>query len=91
MTTNEQTITEKIIYTCTLNPSNHDTIVSATWGITPTGPTIGTPTTGSTTSAAMISNLTAPIVYVVNVHIVGASGQQYDGYLEINAVVTHSG
>lgn len=89
MTTNEQTITEQILYTCVLNPANNDTVSTATWSITPAGPTIGAAVTTTTGSTVLISNLTAPTVYIVNCHFVSGSGQQYDGYLEINAVVRH--
>lgn len=88
--TNEQTITEFIQYTCTLNPSNNDTVSSATWSITPLGPTISVPANTSTASTIVLSNLSAPTVYILNCHFVGGSGQQYDGYLQITAVTRHN-
>ena len=90
MTTNEQTQTEKIRYTCLLNPSNNDTVSSAAWTITPPTGTLAAQINTSLTSSMLISGLTAPTVYIVNVHFVGTSGQEYDGYLEINAVVQHT-
>jgi len=55
-----------------------DTISSTAWTITPSGPTIGTPVNTTTATTAMISGLTEGVSYTVNIHIICASGQEFD-------------
>lgn len=67
--------TEKIKYKQEISG---DTISSAVWTITPAGPTIGTPVDTTLETAVLISGLTEGVSYTVNVHIVCASGQEFD-------------
>jgi len=59
-------------------PITGDVIASATWAISPTGPTVGTPVNTSTTSTVMLSGVTAGKSYTLTPHIVGSSSQEYE-------------
>lgn len=66
-----------------------DTVNSATWTLeavdpdTSPSPTVGLPSNSSGTTTVMISGLKAGTTYKGIVHIVGASGQEYESAFEI--------
>lgn len=87
--TYNQTPTEKIDYA--VNLSGGDLITSSAWTSTASDGgvalTIGTPVTspdaGPIKTTARISAVRNKITFVVKVHIVGATGQEYDHYFNI--------
>jgi hypothetical protein len=79
-----QTPTEKLAYVAQIEPSNNDTVSSATWAISPSGPTVGSATNSGATSTVLVSGITLGVAYVLSCHITGASAQLYDGIIEID-------
>jgi len=55
-----------------------DVISTATWTISPTGPTLGTPVNTTTETTVLVSGLTEGVSYTVNVNIACTSGQVFD-------------
>lgn len=85
----EQTPTEVLPYTCYIEPSNIDTVASATWAVSPAGPVVGSPSNSGSGSTVLISSVVSGVLYQVTCHIVGASGNQYDGFDQIQGVPHH--
>ena len=52
-----------------------DTIISAAWSVAPAGPVIGSISTTSTTSTALVSGMTAGVLYTLLCVATCASGQ----------------
>jgi len=65
-----------------------DTIADADWSITPTGPTLGTPVNETTQSTVRVSGIEQGKGYVLGCHIVMGTGQEDDGYCQIEGRTT---
>lgn len=63
-----------------------DTVKSADWSITPTGPTLDGKANTTTSSKILVSGLAAGTTYLLRSHIVGASGQEFEGVARIEAL-----
>jgi hypothetical protein len=81
-----QTPAEALDYTAVIDPSNADTIASATWSINPTSATVGSPTTNSAASTVLVSGMTVGHSYALIALLTGTSGQIYSGTILINCV-----
>ena len=87
MKTVDQTSTEALPYTCNIEPSALDSVSTATWTIDPTNATVGAPANTLTSSTVVVSGLIPGQTYMLMCHIVGTSGAQYDGDIQISAVL----
>ena len=61
-----------------------DTITSAVWSISPSGPTVTTVATTSTYSVCAISGTTSGVVYALKCMLSVASGQIFEVLAQIN-------
>jgi len=66
-----------------------DTVSSATWSISPVGPTVGAPTNASTTSTVLVSGVSDNVLYTLTAKITGASGQIKEGAAKIQGQQSH--
>lgn len=85
----QQTPTEAVDYTCKIDPSNGDNVAAASFAITPVGPVIGVPALSGISATARVSGMTLGVTYTLSAHLIGASGQQYDGAMDIPCVNRH--
>lgn len=81
--------TEILDYTCSIDPSENDTVSAATWAITPSGPTISAATNSGPNSTIQLSVLTLGTKYTLSCQITGVSTQVFDGVLQVVAVAAH--
>lgn len=83
-----QTAAEKLEYTCLIDPTESDTVSSATWSITPSA-TVGSPTNSGNGSTVLVSGLTSGTRYTLAATLTGASTQIFAGQLEIDCISAH--
>jgi hypothetical protein len=85
----QQTPSEKLPYTCYIEPSNNDTVSNASWSISPTGPTVSSPTNSGASSTVFVSGVTLGVSYSLSVLLTGATTAIYAGLIEIDGVNNH--
>lgn len=74
---------EKVFYEQEIE---NDTVASAEWTITPTGPTLSGKVNGSTSSRILVSGLAAGKTYLLTAHIVCVSTAEREGVARISAL-----
>ena len=75
------------MYQAVIDPSNNDTVASAAWSVSPTGPTLYSQSDSSAASTIRIKNVPYGS-FVLKCEITGTSSQKYDGSVKIVGVVS---
>ena len=76
----KQIPTEKIKYKQKVSGA---VILSASWTIGPTGPTLGTPVNTETDTEVLVSDLMEGMTYTLTVHLTCADGQEFNSSARI--------
>jgi hypothetical protein len=83
MTYYKQHASENVPYRITLSG---DTLSSALWSISPSGPVVSAPANSAQTSTVLVSQITAGTTYQLVVVITGGSGGKWERSVEIKGV-----